>query len=723
MSDAQRVASQAKVDAMKEGIQKEIAQINLNYDLEEQAITKREEELKKLRGGMLTSDEQKSIADMRKANASKRDRNISNAYSSVLDVNEADIFGDMDKAMAEATEHLREELSKRNKAWEDYALEFGTFQERLLATQKRYDRLIAEADTEGERRALEAERDALLAQYEVETSAWAQELVGTTTQQLNKMVDELQAQVDAKQTAFDALDSSNSKEAKDYQKTINELNAKIKKLKELLGDAQRSAGDDSWAESVQVFQNISNAANDAAEGIAEFDEGLADALRGITQLSGSAINMIGAIQGVTKAFAAGASTIEKASAILAVVGAAIQAVTTLISLFKGSDEVEQTMRQFKALNAELKQLRELAQIDSVEGTIFGDDAFGNFANNLGVMREALLNLQDSTDGAIQRTNDMLRQAYQNMVDRYRGVDSKMEEYWQQKLDSLEQATDLNGFIANMEVSIGKNAKLTLGALLPDLFEEDITLDALKKLRESDVWDKLSEGNRALIDQMIVDWEVFNESSKAVTDYLSGIFGNLGQDINDAIVDAFANGTDAAEAFGDIAGKVMENLISQIGYTAYIAPILSKAMADVEALNGQNLSAEEYLNALMGIVGDTMKAAEGAVEDYNEFLELSDKKAEEQGLNTFNGERTAPSKGIAQASQDSVDELNGRMTAIQGHTYSLVNGQRQLINDSAQMLRHLAGIESNTAELKQMSTDMSAMRKDISNMATRGIITR
>lgn len=147
------------------------------------------------------------------------------------------------------------------------------------------------------------------------------------------------------------------------------------------------------------------------------------------------------------------------------------------------------------------------------------------------------------------------------------------------------------------------------------------------------------------------------------------------------------------------------------------------MQDVEALNGQDLSAEDYLNALMGIVGDTMKAAEDAVDGYNEFLERSDRMAEEQGINTFNGERTAAAKGIAQASQDSVDELNGRMTAMQSHTSMLVDGQKQLINDSAQALTYLAGIESNTAHLQQMRLDMSAMRRDISDMATRGIVTR
>ena len=118
-ADAERATSQAEVDAMKEGINKKIAQINLNYDLEEQAITKREEELKKLRGGRLTSDEQKAIDAMRKANASERDRNTQAAYDALFA--EADAWlKESNSEVEEMGEALNKELARRTKAWEDY---------------------------------------------------------------------------------------------------------------------------------------------------------------------------------------------------------------------------------------------------------------------------------------------------------------------------------------------------------------------------------------------------------------------------------------------------------------------------------------------------------------------------------------------------------------------------------------------------------------------------
>ena len=716
----QRDTDQAIIDMMAEGTDRELAQIAYDYERKRAEIAHQEEALRKEQGA-LTDLQALQFGVLRTA-----------AHQEYLDAMELAIFGDTDEQARQAFEHI--EASRR--AWNEYLEEYGTFQERLRATTIRYNEAISAAETEGERRAIEAERDAVLAQFEVEASTWAQDLVGKTIGELNSMVEQIQAQIEAKRATFDAMESSDTAEAQALMQEIATLNAQILVLRERLGEATEAANNSDWAEATHVFQNINQAALDAADGIAEFDENLAEALRSIAELSSLATNMIGAIQGVMKAFAEGMGAIEKASAILAVVGAVIQAFSGLLNLFKRSDEVGKTMRQFQELNDELERMHKLARIDSLEGTIFGEDAFGNFANNLSVMRDALNELNATKNAVeIDRYNRELAYLQALLAQYQQAGDVRGIEYIEQRLAELEASglasRTLYDAIATMNVSLGGGKYSTLEEQLPSLFEGgEVSLDALRELQESDVWDKLSKENRDLIEELIADWEQFEEATTAVEKYLTNIFGELGNEINDAIVDAFANGTDAAVAFGDIAGKMLENLIKQIGYTAYIAPILSKAMEDVEALNGQDLSAEDYLNALMGIVGDTMKAAEEAVDGYNEFLDRSDKMAEGQGINTFDGERAAVAKGIAQASQDSVDELNGRMTAVQSHTSMLVDGQKQLIQDSAQILDLLAGIESNTGELHSMrkdmtsmSKDMRSMSKDISDMATRGIITR
>ena len=84
------------------------------------------------------------------------------------------------------------------------------------------------------------------------------------------------------------------------------------------------------------------------------------------------------------------------------------------------------------------------------------------------------------------------------------------------------------------------------------------------------------------------------------------------------------------------------------------------------------------------------------------------------------------KGIAAASQDSVDELNGRMTAVQGHTFSIAENSRSLVANTSRMLEHLAGIEDNTGELARLEnieTCLSDMRRTVNAFKSQGIRVR
>lgn len=693
---------ESEIALMEDGSEKKLAQIENEWLQRRAAIKRYSDEMAALQGGILTAEQEAQI---------------NKAYELADQKHAYDTFSLVD----EEVDDMWNKAEAEEKAMDDYLVAFGTFQEKLRATKDKYSRMMSEATTEGERRMIEAERDAAIAELEVQASQWAKELTGKSLLELNKLAEELEAQLAVKEQLYNAMETSDSDEAQEYLATINQLKAQLKVLKGEINAAKEAASDNNWAGAAQVLQGISSAASTAANSIRDVDEGLAGALSTIAEFTSVAGNLVSAIATITTATGA----LNTALGVIGLIAAAVQVVALIAGKIAGiNKEYKQTIENFKALNKELAQMRELAKIDALDGTIFGKDAFGNLANNLNVMREAAEELQDSTEGAIKRTNELKRQSYEMMLARVAGVDQVAEDYWRQKLAELDEVTDLMSFIGAMEVSLGKNEKSNLAEQLPELFAAgEITLEGLQALKNSDIWEKLKQADRDLIDEMIADWEVFEKATESVNEYLTDVFGELGNSINDAIVDAFVNGTDAALAFGDIAGEVIENLIKQVGYSAYIAPILTQAMADVEALNGQGLSAEEYLNALMDIVGNAMSAAEGAVEGYNEFLENADQYADSVGLNTFDSERSAQRKGIAQASQDSVDELNGRMTAIQGHTYSLVAGQRQLINDTAQVLRHLAGIESNTAELRQIRQDMSAMRSDISDIATRGIITR
>lgn len=78
------------------------------------------------------------------------------------------------------------------------------------------------------------------------------------------------------------------------------------------------------------------------------------------------------------------------------------------------------------------------------------------------------------------------------------------------------------------------------------------------------------------------------------------------------------------------------------------------------------------------------------------------------------------KGIAQASQESVAELNGRMTAMQGHTYSLMENTRILVENSASVLERLGSIDANTARLSYIEKDIRSVSACLSQMTLQGV---
>ena len=128
-------------------------------------------------------------------------------------------------------------------------------------------------------------------------------------------------------------------------------------------------------------------------------------------------------------------------------------------------------------------------------------------------------------------------------------------------------------------------------------------------------------------------------------------------------------------------------------------------------------------------------------------------AASKGIDIFQPDdtgREATTKGIASASQDTVDELNGRFTAIQSHTFDIreavnsiaasraydfsrieVNtdrlqtidanvfgireGTNILVANSARMLEHLAGIETNTDRLHAIGDDISEARSELNSL--------
>ena len=699
--DAVDARTDAIISAMEEGLAKEKAQINAEYDAKARDITERENELKKLQGGKLTERQTADFASLRASNETMR----------------ANAIADAEK---KATKKANEARDEALKDLADYYIQYGTIQEKILHTTEKYATLIANAKTEGERMSLEAERDAMLAEFQVAASEWAGELVDKTTAELNTMLADLKAQVDAKQATFDKMDSSNSEEAKNYRKEIAELTAKIAYLQSLLNKAGKSASDNNWAEATQVFQGIANAATEAANDIAAFDENMAYALRSIAKLASVATNVTASIQGLEKAFDATAksvSDLEKASAVLAVISAVIQAISSIANVFNDNAEAARNaadaLAEYESAIARINN----ASISESYSNIFGKDEYGEFSARLKAAQEYSKALED------------IKKKASKSVD-YGWYKSNKEK---QDFNLRMQAggvMDNTTFIADMRSGwqkfwgSDKNIKTTS---LNEFYEGGVlNIDKLKAYYDT-YKEYLTAEQQLLVEELINNGELLQENLDAITGYLQDKFGQMGQTISDALADAFENGTDAAEAMGDALSNILGDIAKDMAYSAFIQPLLNQANEQIDILTQKRatgrISEEEYFEQLVNVGTTLMGNAAEAQEGYNQYMENLKWYAEQMGLDwpgTGGGSRD---EGIARASQESVDELNGRTTAIQSHTYAIMQSQAQLTRDAEDMLRHLANIDNHTNELHYIRQDMASMRSDINNIVTQGIITR
>lgn len=649
-------ALQAEIDLMKDGTEKRVAQIELDYQRRAEAINEAEQRIIELQG-KLTQKQEEQFAILRQENDNRRKNERHEAIAGPpIDTNFAEYW------------------KKEQADWDEYYMKYGTFREKMQATKDYYDRKMAEATTEGARAAIQAERDAALAVFEVQASDWAKEIVNLSVKNLEELLSEAEAQLAAAEAAYDALASSGTQEAAGYIDTINKLKARIAVLKSLLGKTKKEVSDSNWAEGARLLNELSATAREAANALSEFDEGLGKAATFIATMASAAGNLIATIDGVTDAASAAGtamSALEKASLVLTAISAGFQLIQGAFSLFGGGESSwERNIRLAHEFNEELRLMNERVKINAEEfSNIFGKDEYGAFIQNIEVARKALKDYEESLEEIKKRGEEKNGFPGEGTIS-YTGLSQlyKYEKEWESAAES----------IANMQVQTRhstwfRSAKYaSLGDLIPELFDENgsLNMEALKKFAEEGgaTFQHLSGENQEMIQNLVANWDTYQEALEASNNYLSDLFNNLGNTLADALVDAWESGADAADAFGEAAGDMLKQLAKDIIYTATIAPAIEKAKEQIKSINeNESLSDEERFGAITETINTILDDVIAQQAIGEELWETLKKLAAEKGLDWEESVSTqsATSRGFQAMSQDTGSELNGRFTDIQG----------------------------------------------------------
>lgn len=463
------------------------------------------------------------------------------------------------------------------------------------------------------------------------------------------------------------------------------------------GKAQNLAAifSDDVANSIGKALDTIDAVLDAASTVMD---AIGDVGKGVAEGVGATVDATA--QGATAAAAAGAasiSTIEKASVILAVISAALQVATAIANLFNDDDAKQ---KEIENLQRRIDQLQwELDNADAVR-----------LQNNVGDAVQRLRDIYAETTQEVLRlhlTSQQYGNAWTRMFARMR-YDSEVYE------KSVEKIADAYAKVAyTADKALGGKKYDESRKQLENLAEQQILIQ--KQINEEQSKKKTDHGK-------IDEWqrqiqEIAEEMATIINEMLEDIIGytaaDLASELGDAFFEAAKQGEDAMEAWrkkvNDIVADVLQRMLVQKYLEERIGGIFDRYKKEWFGNDGTFKGIDAVIGSMNGFAGELNQVGE----EFNAIYQgLSDSL---KNYFTGDAEREGTSKGITSESQDSAFERNARLTTIQGHTYTLVQGMNDLNRTGNAVLDKLTGIEKNTSETNDKLDKVDKSIKDVKNM--------
>ena len=683
------------VAQMEDGFAKERATIRLNYEKKRREYETQEHETLAL------------IKRLRTAGA-----NIgSDAEKSVMAETDALVAGAVELRDQELAEVDRKETESFDKLLEKYE----TYQQGRLRIAREYDAEIAKlaANPENQEIARRAKQKALddfterFAEQFPEFETWSNRIITASVKKLDELLIEvqeklenLQGEIPGDNNAIAVLQAAKQK----IEKRRAELNAKKKE------EEERAMDTTSWTELHRVLTDVVDTFNEVGEAIG----GTAGEIISVAgKVSASTLQMVNAIQAYRTAKSNG-NKLGMASGILGGISAGVSALTSIFSLFKGGEtSLERNLRLAREFNEELRIMKERSKINSdTYDSIFGERLYDRYRQNVEAVRTALDGLSETQEQIMTRGKEVF-ESFSKGSTGLANLD-KVAKTWETVADSV-----YNMQVQTRHSTWFRSAKYkSLGSLVPELFDDgELNMEALKEFVENggDTFKHLSDANRELLQSLVDDWETYEEAIGAVNDYLQDIFGDLGNTLTDALVDAFENGTDAADSFVESVGQAMRKLAKDMIYSNTLGQVFEDAEKRFDEINRESYSDEERFSKWSEAMQQLMTDALGQQDEFNKLWAEFRRIAAESGISIDSMENTTQQSGKSGAmqtvSQESFSRVEGLVTSIQIHSANFDDNLEGIVPVLGQSLNALQTIAGHTGSLPQIYELLEAIRRD------------
>lgn len=475
---------------------------------------------------------------------------------------------------------------------------------------------------------------------------------------------------------------------------INEIGGKAKNLAQIFSDDVA----DSMEKSLGFIDEIMDATADIISSIGDVGKKVTKQVADVAENVGEGVKQ------TAKTTATSISTVEKASLILTVISAALQIATAIANLFNNDD----------AKQKEIEKLQE--RIDQLQWELDNADT---------------IHLQKDTTDAIQKLAQCYQEAYNDVV-RLNEV-TKESSWWVKSLIEAKKSGDIYAKtvekIADYWSQVDYTAGKALGSKKYESSREQLeNLAKQQLLIQQQIDDENSK--KKTDDGKIQDYqnkiaELSQQMADTINEMLEDIIGHSAEDLaktlGDAFFDAVAQGEDAMEAWAKTTKDIVRDIIKNMLIAKYLEEPIGNILNEYKKKwfdNGTFKGIDAVIDSADDLANEINAVADSFSESWEVLSSSLGKWLEEDS------ERQGTSKGIATASQDSVDENNARLTTIQGHTYTIMQGVNELNSTASVMLERLAGIEDNTSEanekLNNIDGGVKRMSETLEIMQTTGV---
>ena len=716
---------QNNLSLMEDSVAKEIDQIRLNYD-------KMIFENEKRRQDMYDELAKVKITEYIDQNPNARQSEI-NDYAKGLKITDADLTKEQRKQLEEYQKFAEDYQVKSNERVLSKMLsDVQTYQQQRLAVEEEFAKkreFLYQTDSNGNR-SLKAgvtqgnvdelnlqEQNTLsaidetFAQREAEYQVWCDKVANLSLEKLQQELEKAKSELAKMEASGGNIQKIATARAK-VTKLESDVSKKNEKNK--LSPNKRSIKE--WEDLYQTLDTCSG----SFESLGKEVGGVAGEIMSTAgQVASSTLSMINgivtlvnssstAMETTSETASTAIQTVEKASVILAVISAAMQIATKIASLFNNDDQKQEEIENLQS------------RIDQLQWEL----------DNVGITRYT------TVEETYKRVNDLMRQTEAEILKTI-----EYSDYWFSKILAVKTAHKL---VYEDQKILAENARKIADAYAQMEYSANKALGAAKFDEARSQLENLSKQQMLLTEQIyqeqdkkdvdegfITDTkqkiaelgeEMLELINQLVEDIIGGSAEDIASELGDAFIEAFQEGEDAAQAWGDKVNEIVADILKRMLITQF----LEKPMGDIFDKykkqwfpNGAFVGMEQMRNSLTSFANDLNVLGE----DFKTIWEeLPDSVRQMLAPAAEQFQQEGSSGGFQAMSQDTGDELNGRFTAIQINSevireqaLSMRQTLEETRNIALQSMGYLEDIEMNTRELFDMNDKLDKIVKNTQNL--------